>query len=154
MQIMVVSSQKEFSIYRHHIRQCQVVIKYLENIYLGFNKLLMICEIMQDVSHVAILAQQYVLALVSMVALAVQVVVKVVVVLHVTVESPLMDVLAASPGAQAAQVHAKDVVVVVEVHVRWTVVVAAIVGAEVVVVVTVVTHAQMGALFGAVIQLE
>ena len=109
---------------------------------------------MYAVRIVVTLAQQYVLALVSMVALAVQVVVVVAAVLHVMEANHIMVAQAASPGAQAALVHAKDAVVVVEVHVHGIVVVAAIVGAEVVVVVTVVTHAQMGALQGAVIQLE
>ena len=105
---------------------------------------------MQDVSHAAILAQQHVLALVSMDALDVQVVVVVAVVLHVMVANHIMDVEAASPGAQAAQVHAKDVVVAVVVDVHE--IVAAVV--EVVVVVTVVTHVQMGVPQGVVILLE
>ena len=109
---------------------------------------------MQNVSHVAILAQQYVLALVSMVAQAVQVVVVVAVVLHVMEANHIITAEAASPGAQAAQVHAKDAAVVVEVDVHGIVVVAAIVSAEVVVVVTVVTHAPPGVHQGAVIQLE
>ena len=110
--------------------------------------------IMYAVRIVVTLAQQYVPALVSMVAQAVQVVVVVVVVLHVMEANHIMVAQAASPGAQAAQVHAKDVVVVVEVHVRGTVVADAIVSAEVVVVVTVVTDAQMDVHQGAVIQLE
>lgn len=109
---------------------------------------------MYAVRIVVTLAQQYVQVLVSMVAQAVQVVVVVAVVLHVMEANHIMAAEAASPGAQAALVHAKDAEVVVEVDVHGIVVVAAIIGAEVVVVVTVVTHAQMGALQGAVIQLE
>lgn len=109
---------------------------------------------MQDVGHAAILAQQHVLALVSMDALDVQVVVVVAVALHVMVANHIMDVEAASPGAQAAQAHAKDVVVVVVVVVHEIVVVGAEVIVEVVVVVTVVTHVQMDVHQGAVIQLE
>ena len=105
-------------------------------------------------SHVAILAQQYVLALVSMVAQAVQVVVVEAVVLHVMEANHIMDAQAASPGAQAAQVHAKDVVVVVEVDVHVIVAADAATGVGVVAVVTVVTYAQMDVHQGAVIQLE
>ena len=109
---------------------------------------------MQNVSHAAILAQQCVLAPVSMGALDVRVVVVVAVVLHVMVANHIMDVEAASPGAQAAQVHAKDVVVVVVVDVREIAAEVVELIVEVVVVVTVVTHVQMGVPQGVVILLE
>ena len=109
---------------------------------------------MQNVYHVLVLAQQHVLALVSMVALAVQVVVVVAVVLRVMVVNHIMVVEAASPGAQAAQVRARDAVAAVGADVHEIVVVVAEANVEVVVVVIVVTHVQMGVPQGAVIQLE
>ena len=109
---------------------------------------------MYAVRIVVTLAQQYVLALVSMVAQAVQVVVVVAVVLHVMEANHIITAEAASPGAQAAQVHAKDAAVVVEVDVHVIVAADAATGVGVVVVVTVVTHAQMDVHQGAVIQLE
>ena len=109
---------------------------------------------MQNVSHAAILAQQHVLALVSTAALAVRAVVVVDVVLHVMIEQKIMVAQAASYGAQAAQAGAKDAEVVVEVDVHEIVVGGAVIGVEVVVVVTVVTHVQMDVPQGAVILLE
>ena len=109
---------------------------------------------MQNVSHAAILAQQCVLALVSMDALDVRVVVAVVVVLHVMEANHIMAAVAVSPGAQAAQVHAKDVAVVVVVDVHGIVEEGVGIGVGAVVVVTVVTHVQMDVPQGAVIQLE
>ena len=109
---------------------------------------------MQNVSHAAILAQQHVLAPVSMDARDVRTAVRAAVVLHVMVANHIMVVQAASPGAQAAPVHAKDAVVVVVVVVHEIAVVAVEVSVEVVVVVTVVTHVQMGVPQGVVIQLE
>lgn len=109
---------------------------------------------MQNVSHVVILAQQYVLAPVSMDALAVRAAVVVDVVLHAMGVSLITAAWAASLGAQVAQVHAKDVVVVVVVDVHEIVVVGVEVIVEVVVVVTVVTHVQMGVHQGVVILLE
>lgn len=109
---------------------------------------------MQNVSHAAILAQQYVLAPVSTAALAVRADVQADVVLHVMEASPITTAQAASPGAQAAPVHAKDVVVVAVVVVQGIAAAGVEVIVEVVVVVTVVTHVQMDVHQGAVILLE
>ena len=105
-------------------------------------------------NHVVTHVQQHVLALVSMDALDVQVVVVVAVALHVMVENQVMVVQDASLGAQAAQVHAKDVVVVVVVVVQEIAAAVVEVFVEVIVVVTVVTHVQMDVHPGAVILLE
>lgn len=109
---------------------------------------------MQNVSHAAILAQQHVLALVSMDALDVRAAVQAAVVLHVMVANHIMDVEVASPGAQAAQVRAKDVVVAAVVVVQEIAVVVAAAGVEVVVVVTVVQDVLHLALQVVVIQQE
>ena len=92
---------------------------------------------MQNVYHVQTRVLRHVLAPVSMDALDVQVDVQVDVVLHVMGVNQVTVVQAALFGAQAAQVHAKDVVVVVVVAVHEIAVVGAEVIVEVVVVVTV-----------------
>lgn len=109
---------------------------------------------MQNVSHAAILAQQHVLALVSMGALDVLAAVQVAVALHVMEENQIMVVQAASFGALVAQARAKDVVAVVEEGVHGIAAVVVEVIVEVVVVVTVVKHVQMDVPQGAVILLE
>ena len=109
---------------------------------------------MQNVYHVQTLVLRHVLAPVSMVALAVQVAVQGDVALHVMEVNQIMDVQAASSGAQAAQVHAKDAVAAVVVVVQEIAAAVVEVIVEVVVVVTVVTHVQMDVPQGAVILLE
>ena len=51
---MVVLLQKRLGTHQLHIRLCQVVIRYLENTYLGFNKLLKIYKIIEYVNLVQI----------------------------------------------------------------------------------------------------
>ena len=64
MQITVVLSQEKLGTHPLHIRLCQVVIRYLGNIYLGFNKLLKIYKIIEYVNLVQIAVSARALALV------------------------------------------------------------------------------------------
>ena len=104
--------------------------------------------------HVQTLAQQRVLVLVPMDALAVRAAVQADVVLHVMEANHIMVVEAALLGAQAAQVHAKDAVVVVVVVVHEIAVVGATEDVDIVVVVTAVQDVLHLALQVVVIQQE